>query len=143
MPTLHRPGVARSALTSSDYQSSKRLKLEGSPWLVEEKTRQRNLIQRLGELLDSIGLKWRLTACAQKTTRSCPVEVCTNVWMPRERKRSFPSYLSPSSMPVTVPTSRAMILYEAGMTIWNSKCFPSVDDCNTTPATRNLFPIGK
>jgi len=24
-------------------------------------------------------------------------------------------------------------LYDAGMTIWNSKCFPFVDDCNSTP----------
>jgi hypothetical protein len=31
------------------------------------------------------------------------------VWMLPERKRSFPSYCSPSSIPVTVPTSRAMI----------------------------------
>src|SRR5258707_95946 len=121
----------------------KAVKVRGDTLLKEEKVRQCNLIQLLGGLLDSIGLKWRSTACAQKTTRSCPVDVCTKVWMPCERKRAFPSYRSPSSIPVTVPTSRAMILYEAGMTIWNSDCFPSVDDCNNTPATRNLFPIGK
>lgn len=38
---------------------------------------------------------------------------------------------------ITVPASGAMILYEAGITVSKSKCFPSVDKCNSTPATRN------
>ena len=33
--------------------------------------------------------------------------------------------------------------YEAGITVSKAKRFPSVDECNRTPATRNLSPIGK
>jgi hypothetical protein len=39
-PTLHRPSVARSVLTSSGYRTSKQLKLEMTRWLIEEKARQ-------------------------------------------------------------------------------------------------------
>src|SRR6478672_1960381 len=45
-----------------------------------ETKRHGNLIQLSGaRYYHPVGLKWRSTACAQKTTRSCPGEVCTNV----------------------------------------------------------------
>ena len=53
MPTLHRPGVARSALTSSEYRTSEQLNFEMTPWLTEEKAKRAgNLIQLSGEDTD-------------------------------------------------------------------------------------------
>src|SRR2546423_1580998 len=73
------------------------VKVRIDTWLTEEKARELAIkFSCHARYYHSVGLKWRSTACAQKTTRSCPVEVCTNVWAPGERKRSFPSYCSPS-----------------------------------------------
>ena len=40
MPAPHRPGVARSALTASEYRTSEQLNFEMTSWLTEEKGKE-------------------------------------------------------------------------------------------------------
>ena len=130
--------MARSALTSSGYRTSEQLKVNDTLVNRRESKGAGNLIQLSGEVLP--------------LDRS---EIAIDGLRPEDHEVvSGGSWLKS----VNAPPKKALLsfdvrhfsanigrddLYDAGITVSKSKCFPSVDKCNRTPATRNPFPIGK